>query len=213
MPALGPHSEPYGRIRSAGQRPVGRQRPKALRSNALAMLPWAVLAAPPAAGAADAPKSTAVPADLAQALALRDIQPPGTPGLWPPAPGWWVAIALALAALATLGFRAWRVHRARVRRAHILVELAGIGGAAQGAELAAAVSALLKRVALARFARAEVAPLTGEAWLDFLDRHGGAGRFTTGPGRVLAEGPYAPAPDLDPQVLVDLARDWVRRNT
>lgn len=150
---------------------------------------------------------------LEQALALRDIHPPGTPGLWPPAPGWWVVLTLLIATLAALGTRVWRAHRARARRRRILAELAAVGARVRGVELAAAVSALLKRVALARFHRAEVAPLTGQAWLDFLDRHGGAGRFSAGPGRVLAEGPYAPALDLDPQALLDLARDWVRRNT
>ncbi len=150
---------------------------------------------------------------LEQALDLRDIHPPGTPGLWPPAPGWWVVLTLLVATLAALGTRVWRAHRARVRRRRILAELAAVGGRVQGVELAAAVSALLKRVALAQFRRAEVAPLTGRAWLDFLDRHGGAGRFSAGPGRVLAEGPYAPALDLDSQALLDLARDWVRRNT
>lgn len=150
---------------------------------------------------------------LQQALDLRDIHPPGTPGLWPPAPGWWVVLTLLVATLAALGTRVWRAHRARARRRRILAELAAIGARVQGVELAAAVSALLKRVALTRFHRAEVAPLTGRAWLDFLDRHGGAGRFAAGPGWALAEGPYAPALDLDPQALLDLARDWVRRNT
>lgn len=149
---------------------------------------------------------------LQQTLDLRDIHPPASPEPWPPAPGWWLLLALVVVALAALGVRTWRALRARARRRRILAELTGLGAAARGAELAGAVSALLKRVALSRFQRAEVAPLTGLAWLDFLDRHGGAGRFAGGPGRVLAEGPYAPAPDLDPQALLDLAGAWVRRN-
>jgi hypothetical protein len=164
---------------------------------------------------AAAPGGPATPGgqSLEQVLALRDIHPPGPPGLWPPAPGWWVAGILLAAALAALGARVWQAYRARVRRRRILAELSGIAGRARGADLAAAVSAILKRVALTRFDRAEVASLTGQAWLEFLDRHGGAGRFTGGAGRVLADGPYAPAPDLEPQALLDIARDWVRRNT
>jgi hypothetical protein len=150
---------------------------------------------------------------LQQALALRDIHPPGIPQLWPPAPGWWVLLVLIATALVLLSLRAWRTWRARVRRRTILAELNEAGQRAQGAALAAEVSALLKRVALARFGRAQVAPLTGPAWLDFLDRHGGSGRFTSGPGRALAEGPYAPTPKLDPAALLELARDWVERNT
>jgi hypothetical protein len=169
----------------------------------------ALPASPDGAGAGQAPGDQA----LQQALALRDIHPPAAPGIWPPAPGWWVVLALLAASLTGAAASAWRVRRARARRRRILAELAALGGSAQGAQLAAAVSALLKRVALSRFRRGQVAPLTGQAWLDFLDRHGGAGRFTAGPGRVLAEGPYAPALELDAQALLDLARDWVRRNT
>jgi hypothetical protein len=148
-------------------------------------------------------------------LDLRDIHPPADPALWPPAPGWWIALGLILAALVLVGQRTWRAHRVRTRRRRILAELAGLGTRTQGAELAAGVSALLKRIALTRFNRAEVAPLTGAAWLDFLDRHGGEGRFAKGPGQVLADGPYAPTPTptVEAQALLDLAEVWVRRNT
>lgn len=146
-------------------------------------------------------------------LELRDIHPPADPALWPPAPGWWVALGLILAALVLVGQRLWRAHRVRTRRRRILAELAGLGTSTQGAELAAGVSALLKRIALTRFDRSEVAPLTGAAWLDFLDRHGGEGGFAKGPGQVLADGPYAPTPSVETQALLDLAGAWVRRNT
>ena len=75
------------------------------------------------------------------------------------------------------------------------------------------MSTLLKRVALARFPRKEVASLTGNAWLTFLDRTGGDGGFVSGPGRVLATAPYAPNAVVDHAALIDLAKDWVRRNT
>jgi hypothetical protein len=155
----------------------------------------------------------AAPQSVPATLELRDIHPPADPPLWPPAPGWWVALGLILGALALVGRRAWRAHRVRVRRRRILAELAGLGRKAEGAELAAGVSALLKRIALTRFDRFDVAPLTGAAWLDFLDRHGGDGGFAAGPGRVLADGPYAPTPNVEKQALLDLAEAWVRRNT
>ena len=153
------------------------------------------------------------PQTLEQTLALRDIHAPGTPPAWPPAPGWWLLLALAIGAAVALTLRGWRAWRARVRRRRILAELAQVGERAQGAALAGEVSALLKRVALSRFDHGQVAPLTGPSWLDFLDRHGGAGRFANGPGRVLAEGPYALAPEIQPQPLLALAREWVERNT
>jgi len=166
-------------------------------------------------GPATHPGVAAQPAPAA--LELRDIHPPADPPLWPPAPGWWLVSGLILVALALAGRRAWRAHRVRVRRRRILAELAELGTRlgqeGNGAELAAGVSALLKRIALTRFDRVEVAPLTGTAWLEFLDRHGGGGAFAQGPGRVLADGPYAPTQTVEVKALLDLAQDWARRNT
>jgi len=152
------------------------------------------------------------PPSLGQELALRDIHVPPAPDFWPPAPGWWVSLGLGLA-LIGLGFW-WLYRRYRVgrRRREILGQLDSLTGKTTGAALVAEVSALLKRVALARYPRTEVASLTGSPWLELLDRTGGGGRFTAGPGKVLAEGPYAPDPEFDPDALLSLARDWIRRN-
>jgi len=49
-------------------------------------------------------------------LPLRDIHLPEPVGWWPPAPGWWALLALALAGAAAWGWLAWR-RRTRVRRA------------------------------------------------------------------------------------------------
>jgi hypothetical protein len=74
------------------------------------------------------------------------------------------------------------------------------------------ISILIRRVALSLFPRAEVAPLNGRQWLEWLDRPLGDGRFLEGPGRVLDDGPYRPQPgdhaDLD--ALLALCRDWLR---
>jgi hypothetical protein len=75
--------------------------------------------------------------------------------------------------------------------------------------LAVDVSVLLRRVAMACFPHREVAALTGEAWLAFLDKSGGAGGFSSGPGRALATAPYRPGEDYETEKLMDLAGRWV----
>ena len=149
---------------------------------------------------------------MGQDLPLRDIHAPAPPDIWPPAPGWWVLAGVVLVLLALGGWWLYRRYRLAQRRRRILDQLAALPGRATGALLAAEVSALLKRVALARYPRTEVASLTGTPWLELLDRTGGGGRFARGPGRALAEGPYAPAPDFDADALLALAGDWIRRN-
>jgi hypothetical protein len=153
----------------------------------------------------------------AQVLQLRDIHLPAPPPLWPPAPGWWIVAGLLLVLLAWLTARAARHYRTRRRRRIVLAELASLEQqlASQGTpDALARMSALLRRVALMRFPREQVAALTGSAWLRFLDESGGDGRFTHGPGRVLAAGPYQRSlpSELAIRELAALLRHWLDRN-
>ena len=152
------------------------------------------------------------------ALQLRDIHLPGPPGFWPPAPGWWLVGAVLIALLAwgvVIGVRRYRSHLQRQRIFTTLSVLEQELASEHTPEGLARISMLLRRLALMRFPRQQVAALTGTAWLRFLDASGGNGRFTTGPGRVLGTGPYQRTvqPDLDTTGLVALVRDWVRKNT
>lgn len=155
---------------------------------------------------------------LGEGLDLRDIHLPAEPGVWPPAPGWWLLFVLIMALVLWLGRLGWGRYRRLRRRQRILAELDRLQREGlRGPALIAAVSTLLKRVALMRYPRTEVAALTGDAWLAFLDRSGGDGRFVGGAGQALADGAYAPesvglAQDEDQQALFDVARDWLQRN-
>ena len=158
------------------------------------------------------------PTAAAPALALRDIHLPGAPSLWPPAPGWWVLAALLLALLA------WGIP-ALLRRRHIRQQRERLFAALTQMQVGLArerspeqlsrIGELLRRLALMRYPRSEVAALSGGAWLRFLDDSGGEGRFSDGPGRVLADGPYRRQlpPDLDTDGLAALVRSWVEKNT
>jgi hypothetical protein len=155
--------------------------------------------------------------DTSQALQLRDIHLPAAPPFWPPAPGWWLVAAAALLVLAWLGRVALRRHRLRRQRQQALAALAQFErdlASERSPGALAQISIMLRRLALLRFPRRDVAALTGNNWLRFLDESGGGGRFLDGPGRVLATGPYQavlPA-DTDVRELVALVRSWIVRN-
>lgn len=148
--------------------------------------------------------------------ALRDYHLPQVVSWWPPAPGWWLLAVLILLLLGTIvwwGLRRWR-RRAAARLA--LRELAGLRVAfANDGDATVCVrglSKLLRRYALAVFPRQQVAGVTGDAWLVFLDAHGSGPRFTTDIGRQLLVAPYRRAGELAVADLADLVADWIRRN-
>jgi len=151
---------------------------------------------------------------LAQQLAqLRAYHLPEPVSWWPPAPGWWL---LGLLILTALGITLWLLLRWRRRgaaRRSALRELKTLQAAdTDAAALVQALSRLLRRFALARFPREQVAGLTGEKWLQFLDRHAPDQAFTRGPGRALVEAPYRPPAEIPTAELTTLVERWIKAN-
>jgi hypothetical protein len=162
------------------------------------------------------------PAGLPQAAGpdplagLRGYHLPEPVSWWPPAPGWWVLAALLLATLLFVTWWLLRRHRRRAAARQAEQELAGLREALKRRgnepEILRELSKLLRRFALAVFPRRRVAALTGEAWLRFLDEHGGNGRFRDGPGRQLVDAPYRQQGGEAFEQIADLVEDWIRRN-
>jgi Ca-activated chloride channel family protein len=78
--------------------------------------------------------------------------------------------------------------------------------------LATQLALLVRRTALGAFPRETIAPLTGTAWLAFLDRSYGGTEFSTGVGRWLVSAPYQQAaPGRDElNALRGLVDRWIR---
>lgn len=146
---------------------------------------------------------------------LRGYHLPDPVSWWPPAPGWWVVAIVALAAMLGVG---WILRRRWQRRAGLraaLLELDNLGtqlSEIESGEFARRLSRLLRRYALSRYPRSEIAGLAGEDWIAFLDRHGGSNAFSTGVGKVLLDAPYRPHAELPRQDLLELVRKWIRHN-
>lgn len=149
---------------------------------------------------------------------LHDIVEPAATSIWPPASGLWLVVVFVVVwVVALLGM--YLIHRRRnaYRRQalHILGQLRPrLADPQQRAAAVAELADLLKRTALAGFPRHEVASLTGQAWLAFLDGTGGGSGFSDGPGRVIASVPFEPGAagsiaKQDCEALVSLARSWI----
>ena len=139
---------------------------------------------------------------------LHEIPLPEPVSYAPETIGWYLLAAL-LGALALWAaarwFRSWRVNR--YRRA-ALKELAAMERAGEFAEL----PVLLKRTALSFAPREQVAGLSGERWLEFLDRRRGTDTFTRGAGRLLPRLAYGvePLSAAETRELAGAVRDWIR---
>jgi len=146
---------------------------------------------------------------------LNDIVLPGAVPWWPPAPGWYAVLAVLLALLLWVSFRALKAWRKNTYRRQALRELASIE--ARGCAAAADVPVLLTRAALSAWPRAGVAARTGAGWHAFLDRTAPGAGFSGGPGVLLDRVSYRAGGDRvlsgeEFERLCAAAGHWIRRH-
>lgn len=140
---------------------------------------------------------------------LRPLHSPLPVSWWPPAPGWWLLAGLVLL---VLGLVFWWYRRTRVQRA-TLAELAALKRTIRDSGIRlTCLAVLLKRYARYCYPAVGIERLTGEAWLHFLDEHGGKGAFTSGPGRMMGSDLFRPGANADLESLQGLVRGWIRKN-
>lgn len=154
---------------------------------------------------------------------LADIHLPDAVNFWPPAPGWWVLLALVLVAL----FLVYRQQLTRLflrrRLGSALRELDVAYRSFQqqqqnasqrneaGLKLLQTFNAILKRVALVHFNDPTLPKMNGRAWLRFLDAQASSAEFTVGTGQVLGDGIYRPVFAADVDALHALCRRWIEQ--
>jgi len=137
---------------------------------------------------------------------LHDIIVPNPVSWWPLAPGWYVLILGLIIAATWIGIRLNRQWQQNRFRREALSELDSI----KPSEL----PALIKRVALCIWPREQVASLSGDDWLQFLDQSSNSDAFTQGPGKKLSALSYSPDTPLGPNnldfdELKNTIRTWI----
>jgi hypothetical protein len=159
-------------------------------------------------------------------LPLRDIHLPGALSWWPPAVGWWLVAALAVAALGLAGLHYYRSRQWRAALRALDGVRAALERGAEPVGCLARVSTVLRRFAMTTAdrdqpapteeggARApEVAGLIGPRWLRYLDSRWRRDDFSRGAGRLLARAPYARPESIDRRQALDLTAlciDWLK---
>ncbi len=124
----------------------------------------------------------------------------------PQTPGWWLVgavLGIALTRSIWRRLRHWYNNRYRGEAIARLEDIAGIVDDSFIAEL----NKLLKITALTAYKRPDVARLTGEAWVAFLNTHCDSAAFVGEQASVLASGSYLP------QTLTQTAREKILQSS
>lgn len=133
---------------------------------------------------------------------------------WPQTTGWWWLGAFLLVYSLHRGWRLlrhWYRNRYRREAAERLQDLAG---AADSPGLVADINRLLKLAAMAAYSREQVARLSGDDWVTFLNRQCPVAPFSAEQGQLLAVQTYtglAVGPDTGQQLLT-AGITWVRQH-
>lgn len=154
-----------------------------------------------------------------QALDLRDIHLPEAISWWPIAPGWWLLAAGLLLALLVI-IIARKVFLSRQLKRDIKVELENIKQQFQQtqnkSQLAKSLSILIRRTTISYYPSKNIAGLTGENWLVFLDQTNANAsadiKFESRTGNVLLTAPYQSEDslaDFDSQTFIRLCESWL----
>lgn len=142
-------------------------------------------------------------------LSLHDIHLPAPISWWPPAPGWWILGGLLL----VLTIFIWALRRFRPRRKMQRLALQQLEKLTDlpDSELLTALSRLLRQAAINHFPQQDCAGLSGQAWLEFLDRPFHDQPFSAGIGGCFSAAPYQPEIQIDAISLVNLCRRWLKK--
>ena len=137
---------------------------------------------------------------------LRDIHLPADPSWWPPAPGWWVLLLVAVCALVWLCLRTWLYWRRRAPLREARRLLLALHADYQRGDLAGhtyldRANEILKRLLVRAYGRTQYAPLAGDEWLDALDALSETTAFTAGASQALGNQRFAREVQADIDLL------------
>jgi len=148
-------------------------------------------------------------------LPLKDLHLPEAISWWPPAIGWWLLAALIIL---TIAFGYWLFKRLTrktpVKAAKKLLAQLQQNTQMDGLQKVAQLSILLRRVAIST-AVTDVAGLTNQAWLAYLDKNMKNAPFSEGIGKLLVDAPYRQTPpsETDLNQLFALCESWLQTCT
>ena len=150
-------------------------------------------------------------------LPLQDIHLPEAIGWWPPAIGWWL-LAILIPLLIVLLFWLYKrmTRKTAIKAAKKLLLQIKQDQQRDNSQKLRDLSALDSACGHQHKRTETNAPgLTGQQWLEFLDRSVTGAPFTQGIGQLLADAPYRNTPPTEQEIsqLISLCEDWLNAQT
>jgi len=145
-------------------------------------------------------------------LPLKDIHLPEAISWWPPAIGWWgLAVLIALCGFLIISLFKRLTRKTVIKEAKKILQTIQRDSDISDYQKLCDLSVLFRRVAISHYPRTQAASLTGQEWLEFLEKPMKDGRFSQGVGRILTEVPYMQSTDSVPvEEVVNLCEDWLQ---
>jgi hypothetical protein len=147
-------------------------------------------------------------------LPIKDIHMPSPVGLWPLAPGWYFVIFFMIVFGIFLVMKSLKLCRRKKYKKSILAQVDALERRVlKGMEARSAIadlSILLKRLALSHFADQNPGALSGQHWLDFLNRTGKCDLFTKDVGEIIFKSMYQKDVKLSTDDFFHAAKVWVK---
>ncbi len=152
---------------------------------------------------------------------LKEISLPDPVPYIPQSIGWYILFGILFLLMIWFIYRFFRKRKQNRYRRIALVKLKGVSeGLDRGEDYVKIreIPELVKWTALQCYGRKQVARLSGDEWLTFLDNSFKSSGFKSGPGRLLpklaygAESKIKEASGQDVDGLIRLIRRWIRRH-
>jgi len=146
-------------------------------------------------------------------LPLKDVHIPDAISWWPLAVGWWILlVSIPVLLWISFWFYNYLTRKTAVKTAKKLLAALKQDTTKNEVQKLVEISALIRRVAMSIAPRDECASLTGQAWLEYLDKSVKDNAFTQGIGQCLADASYSksPAENINVSELINLTERWLK---
>ena len=148
---------------------------------------------------------------------LRDIHLPDIPSVWPLPMRFWIVLFAVVSCVFLCRFLWLYVHRITAKKyANREVESLTSRFSGNNYKIAVEICLLLRRIAVMKFGRENVADLSGKKWRQFLEKTTKKNVFSGEAGDVVENIMFIPAQQFhcrDISILVSAAKEWIAENT